>query len=121
LPALDDTRRIAELERKIAPLTVENDFFQKALQHFQGLSPAGRRQCRGCLFAEIQQAAPKDQAVNALCQMTGLNRAGFYRWRALRQVTSVEMEIRCGMQKGRLGIARVWLPENHHRAAKSRF
>ena len=37
--------------------------------------------------------------MNALCQMTGLNRAGFYRWRAPRQITPVEMEIRDQMQK----------------------
>ena len=34
-PALDDARRIAELERKIGQLTVENDFLKKALQHFR--------------------------------------------------------------------------------------
>ena len=37
--------------------------------------------------------------MNALCQMTGLNRAGFYRWRAPRQVAPVEMELRDAMQK----------------------
>jgi putative transposase len=37
--------------------------------------------------------------VNALCQMTGLNRAGFYRWRMPRQADPVEMEIRDQMQK----------------------
>jgi putative transposase len=37
--------------------------------------------------------------VNALCQMTGLSRAGFYRWRAPRQATPVEMELRDRMQK----------------------
>ena len=37
--------------------------------------------------------------MNALCQMTGLNRAGFYRWRVPRQATPVEMEIRDQMQK----------------------
>jgi putative transposase len=37
--------------------------------------------------------------VNALCQMTGLNRAGFYRARTPRQATPVEMEIRDEMQK----------------------
>ena len=31
--------------------------------------------------------------MNALCQMTGLNRAGFYRWRTPRQATPVEMEL----------------------------
>jgi putative transposase len=37
--------------------------------------------------------------VSALCQMTGLNRAGFYRSRAPRQASPVEMEIRDEMQK----------------------
>jgi putative transposase len=37
--------------------------------------------------------------VNALCQMTGLSRAGFYRWRVPGQATPVEMEIRDQMQK----------------------
>ena len=37
--------------------------------------------------------------MNALCQMTGLSRAGFYRWRIPRQATPVEMEIRDQMQK----------------------
>jgi transposase-like protein len=34
-PAVDDARRIAELERKIGQLTMENDFLKKALQHFR--------------------------------------------------------------------------------------
>jgi len=37
--------------------------------------------------------------VNVLCQMTGLSRAGFYRWRVPRQATPVEMELRDQMQK----------------------
>jgi putative transposase len=37
--------------------------------------------------------------VNALCQMTGLGRAVFYRWRAPRRATPVEMELRDQMQK----------------------
>jgi len=37
--------------------------------------------------------------VNALCQMTGLSRAGFYRWRLPRQATPVEMQLRDQMQK----------------------
>ena len=37
--------------------------------------------------------------MNALCQMTGLIRAGFYRWRAPRQPLPVEMETRDEMQK----------------------
>lgn len=39
LPALDDARRIAELERKIGQLTMENDFLKKALQHFREQHP----------------------------------------------------------------------------------
>ena len=35
----------------------------------------------------------------ALCAMTGLNRAGFYRWRLPRQDMPVEMELRDEMQK----------------------
>ena len=37
--------------------------------------------------------------MNALCQMTGLSRAGFYRWRVPREATPVEMELRDQMQK----------------------
>jgi putative transposase len=37
--------------------------------------------------------------VNALCQMTGLSRAGFYRWRTPRQATPVEMDLRDQLQK----------------------
>ena len=51
------------------------------------------------MFEEIEQAAAKGQAVNALCQMTGLSRAGFYRSRLPRRATPVEMEIRDEMQK----------------------
>ena len=41
LPALDDARRIAELERKIGQLTMENDFLKKALEHFRDHHPPG--------------------------------------------------------------------------------
>jgi transposase len=39
LAAVDDGRRIAELERKIGQLTMENDFLKKALQHFRDHHP----------------------------------------------------------------------------------
>jgi transposase len=39
LPALDDSRRMGELERKIGQLTMENDFLKKALQHFKDHHP----------------------------------------------------------------------------------
>ncbi len=39
LPAVDEARRIAELERKIGQLTMENDFLKKALQHFREHHP----------------------------------------------------------------------------------
>src|SRR6516165_2288920 len=35
LPVVDNARRVAELERKIGQLTMENDFLKKALQHFR--------------------------------------------------------------------------------------
>ena len=37
--AFSDVQRIAELERKIGQLTMENDFLKKALQHFKDLRP----------------------------------------------------------------------------------
>jgi transposase-like protein len=39
LSALGDARHIAELERKIGQLTMENDFLKKALQHFRDHHP----------------------------------------------------------------------------------
>ena len=39
LPAVDDARRIGELERKVGQLTMENDFLKKALQHFRDHHP----------------------------------------------------------------------------------
>jgi putative transposase len=51
------------------------------------------------LFEEIRQAAAKGKAVSALCAMTGLNRAGFYRSRLARQGIPVQMELRDEMQK----------------------
>jgi transposase-like protein len=39
LPAVDEARRIAELERKIGQLTMENDFLKRALTHFKEHHP----------------------------------------------------------------------------------
>jgi transposase len=39
LPAVEDARHVAELERKIGQLTMENDFLKKALQHFRDHHP----------------------------------------------------------------------------------
>lgn len=39
LPAVEDARRIAELERKIGQLTMENDFLKKTLQHLRVQTP----------------------------------------------------------------------------------
>ena len=38
-PALSEQQRIAELERKIGQLTMENDVLKKALQHFREQHP----------------------------------------------------------------------------------
>ena len=40
LPVVDDARRIAELERKIGQMTMENDFLKKALRHFKDHHPS---------------------------------------------------------------------------------
>ena len=37
--------------------------------------------------------------MSALCQMTGLSRAGYYRWRLPPRATPVEMELRDQMQQ----------------------
>ena len=39
LPVVDNARRVAELERKIGQLTMENDFLKKALTHFRDHHP----------------------------------------------------------------------------------
>jgi transposase len=38
-PVLTELQRIAELERKIGQLTMENDFLKKGLQHFSDQHP----------------------------------------------------------------------------------
>jgi hypothetical protein len=45
------------------------------------------------LFEEVGQAAAKGEPLSALCQMTDLSRAGFYRWRTPREATQLGMEI----------------------------
>ena len=39
VPVLDDARHIAELERKIGQMTMENDLLKKALRHFKDHHP----------------------------------------------------------------------------------
>ena len=56
LPALDDARRIADLERKIGQLTMENDFLKKALQHFRDHHPPAVVNGAGvCLKNSVKQ------------------------------------------------------------------
>jgi transposase len=38
-PGLSELQRVAELERKIGQLTMENDFLKKALEHFREHHP----------------------------------------------------------------------------------
>jgi putative transposase len=51
------------------------------------------------LFEEIRNAAKEGKAVMAFCAMTGLNRAGYYRFRLPPQGIPVEMELGDEMQK----------------------
>ena len=51
------------------------------------------------MFEEVRQAAAKGEAVNALCQMTGISRASYYRWGVPRPSFPVEMEFRDALQK----------------------
>ena len=51
------------------------------------------------MFEEIRQAGAKGKAVNALCQMTGISRAGYYRWGVPKPSFPVEMEFCDALQK----------------------
>jgi len=51
------------------------------------------------LFEEVRQASAKGEAVNALCQMTGISRASYYRWGVPRSSFPVEMELRNALQQ----------------------
>ena len=53
------------------------------------------------MFEEVRQAAQagEGQAVNALCQMSGISRASYYRWRAPPPSIPVEMELRDAIQQ----------------------
>src|SRR5688572_24434398 len=76
-------------------------FFKKSLGAFQGSSSSSRHQWRGCVFNEIRQAAAEGQgeAVKALCAMTGLSRATYYRWRRPPTASAVAVELRDEMQR----------------------
>ncbi len=50
------------------------------------------------MFEEIREAGAQGQAVNALCQMTGVSRASYYRWCVPRPSYPVEMELRDALQ-----------------------
>ena len=62
LSAVEDTRRVAEVERKIGQLTMENDFLKKALQHFKVHHPpavvSGRDACLKKSSKALRKAKP---------------------------------------------------------------
>jgi transposase len=60
MPALDDERRIAELERKIGQLTMENDFLKKALRHFKDHHPPAV--ANGAIACLKKSARPRKRA-----------------------------------------------------------
>ena len=93
-PGLDDARRIAELERKIGQLTMENDFLKKALQHFKGHHPPAVVSGGDACSKKVRTAAKEGQAVSFLCALAGLNRAGFYRSRLPQPGSPGDMELR---------------------------
>lgn len=51
------------------------------------------------MFEEIGEAAAKGEAVNRLCAIAGVNRAGFYRFRKPRPRPAQEIDIRDQIQK----------------------
>jgi hypothetical protein len=98
-PALTELHRIAELERKIGQLTMENDFLTKALEHFRDHHPPAVVSGEAACLRKSGKPRAKGEAVNALCQMTGISRAGYYRWRVPPPRFPIEMELRDAMQQ----------------------
>ena len=113
--------RIAELERKIGQLTMENDFLKKALPHFRDHHPPAVVSGATACMKKSEQAAAKGEKVNVLCEMAGLSRAGYYRWQLPTQESPVEMEIRDALQQDRSGVAMLWIPANYGRTAAPRL
>lgn len=62
-PAMpNDERRLAELERKVGQLTLENDFLKKALAHFRGHHPpAVVSGAAACTAKSAKPAKPEGQ------------------------------------------------------------
>ena len=98
-----DAERIAELERKVGQQAMEIDFL-KSLAAFQGASPTTRRQWRCRIYQQIGEAAEAEAGVNRLCQIAGLSRAGYYRFRRRHESKPAAMNLRNEM----LHIALCW-------------
>jgi transposase-like protein len=60
-PVLTELQRIAELERKIGQLTMENDFLKKALQHFRDHHPPTVVSGEAACLKKSEKRAPKAQ------------------------------------------------------------
>ena len=58
-PVLTELQRIAELERKIGQLAVENDFLKKALQHFKEYHPLAIVNGEAACLKRSGKRAPK--------------------------------------------------------------
>jgi transposase-like protein len=58
-PVLTELQRIAELERKIGQLAVENDFLKKALRHFKEYHPPAIVNGEAACLKRSGKRAPK--------------------------------------------------------------
>ena len=58
-PVLTELQRIAELERKIGQLAMENDFLKKALQHFRDHHPPTVVSGEAACLKKSEKRAPK--------------------------------------------------------------
>jgi transposase-like protein len=72
LLALDDARRIAELERKIGQLTMENHFLKREFRVRSGTAPAsegGMRQFLGCKIENLIDAFSESRPPRTYCEL----------------------------------------------------
>src|SRR5215469_2522007 len=75
--------------------------FKKSLATFQGASAASYRQWSYRLYQQIREAAKAAQAevaVNRLCEVAGVSRAGYYRFLQPGEAEEADMDLRSAIQ-----------------------
>ena len=76
-----ELKRIAELERLVAPQALEIDFFKGALQRVGGTAPEARTDFRRGVYEQIRQVDGQqgELTVERMCTLAAVSRASYYR------------------------------------------